>query len=120
MLTKEKRQLILSLHEKGKKNTEISDLTGVSRPTVIKAIKEAENYIVCANCGKKFQPKRNWQRFCCKKCSDAWWNNKRRKNGSNYYSAKQCLHCGRLFFPVNRKQKYCCRECYLNEVGKDE
>ena len=28
---------------------------------------------ICEHCKKPFQPKRPWQRFCCKKCHDAWW-----------------------------------------------
>ena len=26
----------------------------------------------CQNCGRDFQPNRDWQRFCVKQCQQAW------------------------------------------------
>jgi hypothetical protein len=31
----------------------------------------------CDQCGAEFKPKRNWQRFCAKACSDAWFRAER-------------------------------------------
>lgn len=26
----------------------------------------------CQNCGRDFQPSRDWQKFCCKQCQQRW------------------------------------------------
>lgn len=28
---------------------------------------------ICERCKDPFEPKRPWQRFCCRKCHDLWW-----------------------------------------------
>ena len=116
-----KRKILILKNEENLSIRQIYIQTGVARNTIAKVLEEAnkkprEN--VCKNCGAPLlRTNGHEKKFCCKKCSDQWWSQRRRLLGSHYYEAKKCAHCGKLFFPVNRRQKYCSRICYLDDVS---
>ena len=68
----------------------------------------------CDYCGKEYQPKVSWQRFCCHQCYLE--NNaldkkarakKRKKSKSNQ---KMCICCG--IRPIGRRLHRLCPTCY--------
>ena len=58
------------------------------------ANKEAKvgEVIVCPICGEKLTKKSYQQAFCSTKCKDAYWNNKKDRHKSGYYSEYNQKH----------------------------
>lgn len=62
----------------------------------------------CAFCHKDFQPKVPRQRFCCKECTDAYYNSKR--HATETY-IKTCPYCGKKFITTLYYKEYCSEGC---------
>ena len=56
-----------------------------------KAAKVGEE-IVCPICGNHFTKKSYQQAFCCTKCKDAYWNNKKDRHKKGYYTQYNQKH----------------------------
>lgn len=56
-----------------------------------KASKVGE-FITCPVCGEEFKKKSYQQAFCCTKCKDAYWNNKKDRHRSGYYTEYNRKH----------------------------
>jgi hypothetical protein len=63
----------------------------------------------CMHCNKQFIKKNPYQKFCGKKCEEAYKN-------ARYLPKEKVLVCPECHnnFETLRKKKYCCRECTLH------
>lgn len=66
----------------------------------------------CANCGKEFEPKTYWQKYCSEKCTHRagtkrWWR-KHKWHPREF----DCLYCGKHVVTGigERKTKFCCEK----------
>ena len=48
--------------------------------------------ITCPICGEQFEKKTYQQAFCCTKCKDAYWNNKKDRHKKGYYTEYNKKH----------------------------
>lgn len=70
-------------------------------------MKEALNSPLCKQCGREFNSKTVWQKFCSSKCNRKWWNdNHNRKNVE-----KICIICGSSFIVPKGNWKTCSEVC---------
>ena len=49
-------------------------------------VSKVGEFITCPVCGEEFKKKSYQQAFCCTKCKDAYWNNKKDRHRSGYYT----------------------------------
>lgn len=60
----------------------------------------------CEWCGKEYEPKMPWGRFCCEKCGRQW----HKKYGFKH--TYTCQHCGKTYkAKAIDRNTYCSREC---------
>lgn len=48
--------------------------------------------ITCPICGEQFEKKTYQQAFCCTKCKDVYWNNKKDRHKKGYYTEYNKKH----------------------------
>ena len=48
--------------------------------------------ITCPVCGEQFEKKTYQQAFCCTKCKDSYWNNKKDRHKKGYYTEYNKKH----------------------------
>lgn len=66
----------------------------------------------CEHCGKQFEAKVSWQRFCSRECNLAWTKQNGTKNKRT--TRKICEHCGREYEPsaiTASRQRFCSKDC---------
>ena len=71
---------------------------------------------ICANCGKKFSPRYDSQKFCSKKCSHEIFYQYDKQKPIDV-KIKVCFACGKNFKHKFKNEKFCsdsCRENYFN------
>ena len=67
---------------------------------------------VCANCGEAFFPKVGNQRYCSRKCANAFYNRKAAAEIYNVNGTREsetCIECGEPLPP--RRRQFCSKEC---------
>lgn len=74
--------------------------------------------VKCANpkCENEVIPAKNnpHKRFCSRKCSQIWHNEKTKQKVREAKSDKKCIKCGVTFFPDRSDKVYCSEVCGKN------
>ena len=69
----------------------------------------------CEQCGKEFENnyRAPHQRFCSKKCRDAWWwaHRKEKAKPSPPPDERTCVVCGKKFYSRHNSKKCCSEAC---------
>ena len=52
--------------------------------------------ITCPMCGEVFKKRQYSQAFCCGGCKDSYWNNKKDRHRTGYYTDYDMLHPERI------------------------
>ena len=123
MLTLQERKAIYELKEKGYSHTRIAEILNISKGTIDSFLfrNPVNNLKVsCLNCGNEFDLPRGKRikRFCCEKCSKAYWNKYTRKQ-SWFKKACVCEECGKQFMVSKyKKGRFCSRECFQNHESR--
>lgn len=68
----------------------------------------------CKECGKEFEPTRQYQIFCRKDCCSKWHTRNNRK--LKIPEKKVCLNCQKEYFARRYDQKFCSRKCYQEYI----
>ena len=70
----------------------------------------------CWICGKEFEPKTAWQRYCSRKCNTENWRNSK---GRIVDKGRHCRQCGIKFIPPRKggaNMQHCSATCAIKSA----
>ncbi len=70
-------------------------------------MKEATQTPLCKQCGREFNSKTVWQKFCSSKCNSQWWSDSRDRKQTE----RICVICGASFISPKGNWKTCSEGC---------
>ena len=75
-------------------------------------MKEATQTSLCKLCGREFNAKTVWQKFCSSKCNRKWWNDSRYRKQTE----RICTICGASFITPKGNWKTCSEKCKQKRI----